>query len=802
MVTTIEISGAVTSTGLTAGPDVTLAVFDGGTVSGTTVAGGTLYMTRGFAFDTTLNSGSMEVRAPNTGVGSAVRTTINGGEATIVFGGTMSNTTMNGGTLNIFDGKAVDLLVNAGASVLNLGTAENMTLRGGQARGDGTYINAAISAGGKLLMSGGTDSGTVISNGGKLEKYGGNSTDSIIRNGGVELLTADPNYGFGGATATSATISAGGRQRIEAGQAVGTTVLSGGIQEIATVTGSGYFGEFSRQGTAAGTTVSSGGQQIISTGTTAFNTTVLSGGRITDNGTLEVNSGTIEEAGLIEGSGNVVVRGGVMLVTGANSYAGGTQLAGGTFDLRNAAGAGTGAIAFTTAANELLRISAGLTPGNVISGFLKGEQLDAVGFGTGVTATLGAGNKLTISGSVASATLNLDPTVNYSKLAFVTSAGGPDTTRLTVIEGIPTITSDGGGDTATVLVPENKTTVTTVKANDPNGDTLTFSIVGGADQGKFSIDSKTGVLTFKDSTNFEAPGSAAASNSYKLTVQVEDPGGLTDSQDITVTVTDVNEFAPVISSGDKATVVENTLATTIVYQAKATDGDTADVITSSLTGKDAAQFTIGKTDGAIRFVQSPDYDAPGDDGRNNVYDVVLHANDGLNDVTKDIAITVTNLPGEVWFAGTGGQSHTGTIEEDLLTGSNFNDILYGAGGNDRIFGNIGQDRLFGEAGNDLVDGGAGDDFLDGGTGNDTLSGGLGRDTFQFLAGFGKDTIFDFRPGTDIIQFSKSVFADFTAVSKATTSVAGAAVITAGTGDTVTLLGVTKTQLLAGDFKFI
>jgi len=46
-------------------------------------------------------------------------------------------------------------------------------------------------------------------------------------------------------------------------------------------------------------------------------------------------------------------------------------------------------------------------------------------------------------------------------------------------------------------------------------------------------------------------------------------------------------------------------------------------------------------------VRSPAYDEPTDAGRNNVYDVVLHANDGLNDTTKAVVITVTNVPGEV-----------------------------------------------------------------------------------------------------------------------------------------------------------
>ena len=52
----------------------------------------------------------------------------------------------------------------------------------------------------------------------------------------------------------------------------------------------------------------------------------------------------------------------------------------------------------------------------------------------------------------------------------------------------PTITSNGGGDTAAVSVAENTTAVTTVTATDPDaGQTLSYSIIGGADAAKFTI---------------------------------------------------------------------------------------------------------------------------------------------------------------------------------------------------------------------------------------------------------------------------------------------------------------------------
>ena len=53
----------------------------------------------------------------------------------------------------------------------------------------------------------------------------------------------------------------------------------------------------------------------------------------------------------------------------------------------------------------------------------------------------------------------------------------------------PVIVSNGGGATASLSVAENGTAVTTVSASDPDaGAVLTYSLVGGADQSKFTID--------------------------------------------------------------------------------------------------------------------------------------------------------------------------------------------------------------------------------------------------------------------------------------------------------------------------
>ena len=104
----------------------------------------------------------------------------------------------------------------------------------------------------------------------------------------------------------------------------------------------------------------------------------------------------------------------------------------------------------------------------------------------------------------------------------------------------PVITSNGASANANINVSENTTTVTTVTASDADGNSLAYSISGGTDAAKFSIDANTGVLTFVDAPNFEAPTDQGPNNVYDVIVQASD-GINTDTQAIAVTVTNVNE---------------------------------------------------------------------------------------------------------------------------------------------------------------------------------------------------------------------------------------------------------------------
>jgi VCBS repeat-containing protein len=112
------------------------------------------------------------------------------------------------------------------------------------------------------------------------------------------------------------------------------------------------------------------------------------------------------------------------------------------------------------------------------------------------------------------------------------------------VNDAPVITSDGGGATAALIRSENTTAVTTLMAVDPDGDALSFSLTGGADQARFAIDPDSGALSFVAAPDFESPTDTNLDNVYEVAVQVSDGVGGVDTQTLAVTITNVNE-APV-----------------------------------------------------------------------------------------------------------------------------------------------------------------------------------------------------------------------------------------------------------------
>ncbi|WP_296820685.1 M10 family metallopeptidase C-terminal domain-containing protein [Brevundimonas sp.] len=127
-----------------------------------------------------------------------------------------------------------------------------------------------------------------------------------------------------------------------------------------------------------------------------------------------------------------------------------------------------------------------------------------------------------------------------------------------------------------------------------------------------------------------------------------------------------------------------------------------------------------------------------------------------------------------------------------VRGSNFSDQLIGSDAANAFYGGSGKDYL---------DGAIGDDRLDGGAGNDRLRGSEGSDTFIFRGASGSDLIYDLEVGQDVISLDGSIFADFADVLIHTSDDGSGNAVISKSGVTITLQGVSKAQLQAGDFEF-
>ena len=189
-------------------------------------------------------------------------------------------------------------------------------------------------------------------------------------------------------------------------------------------------------------------------------------------------------------------------------------------------------------------------------------------------------------------------------------------------------------------VAENQTAAYTAVATDADGDDLSYSL-SGTDAALFTIDPTTGEVSFIEAPDFENPGDVGGDNVYDITVTASDDDSSTN-HDVTITVTNENDSDPIFNSGNSAGVAENQNVDSVVYTAMATDAD-GDTLSYSLSGADAARFTIDPNTGAVRFIASPDFENPGDVGGNNVYDITVTASDDDNSTDHDVAITVTNI---------------------------------------------------------------------------------------------------------------------------------------------------------------
>ena len=163
-------------------------------------------------------------------------------------------------------------------------------------------------------------------------------------------------------------------------------------------------------------------------------------------------------------------------------------------------------------------------------------------------------------------------------------------------------------------------------ATDPEGDAVTRWSLSGSDGGDFNI-SENGELTFRNTPDYDRPADGNRDNEYLVSVRAYDAGNRYGSLDVTVTVTNVNEEAPVVIGSQSLSFRENTTTTTRLYTYQARDADRNDAIIWSVGGTDGRLFAISER-GELTFSTLPDFESPGDFGGSNESDIEIVATDG------------------------------------------------------------------------------------------------------------------------------------------------------------------------------
>ena len=188
---------------------------------------------------------------------------------------------------------------------------------------------------------------------------------------------------------------------------------------------------------------------------------------------------------------------------------------------------------------------------------------------------------------------------------------------------------------STFTVAENAPVGATVGAktgtDEDAGDTLSYSITTGNDDGLFAIDASSGLVTVAGVLDHETSGL------HSLAVTATDTGSASSTATMTVTVSDVNE-APSISAST-FTVAENAPVGATVGAKTGTDEDAGDTLSYSITtGNDDGLFAIGASSGLITVAGVLDHETSG------LHSLAVTATDtGSASSTATMTVTVSDV---------------------------------------------------------------------------------------------------------------------------------------------------------------
>ena len=220
--------------------------------------------------------------------------------------------------------------------------------------------------------------------------------------------------------------------------------------------------------------------------------------------------------------------------------------------------------------------------------------------------------------------------------SFGASASIDVTIMVTDLDEAPEIMIGGlgiGGSNNIEYAENGTAAVQTYTVAGPDADVATWSL-SGDDMGDFVL-SNDGMLTFRNSPDYENPMDADMDNMYMVTVMAND-GTYDAMRMVTVTVTNEMELG-MLTGQASVDYMENGTAAVGTYTA---DGMVA--ASWSLGGDDMGAFTIGGSSGELMFASTPDFETPADTGMDNMYMVTVMAKAGGEMDMMEVMVTVTD----------------------------------------------------------------------------------------------------------------------------------------------------------------
>ncbi|HHW7769487.1 TPA: autotransporter-associated beta strand repeat-containing protein [Salmonella enterica] len=312
-------------------------------------------------------AGTLILNAENTYTGG---TTISGGTLVATNVDALgSGDVTDDATLELNTGGTFDNAISGSGQVVKSGDGA-LTLSGANSYSGGTLISdgTLVASNVEALGTGDvTDNATLALNTGGTFDNAISGSGNVVKSGDGTLTLSGSNTYTGGTLISDGTLVASNVEALGTGDVTNnaTLALNTGGDFTNNISGSG---QVVKSGddvlTLSGANSYSGGT-LISDGTlVATNVDALGSGDVTDNATLELNTGgTFDNA--ISGSGNVVKSGAdTLTLSGSNSYTGGTTISGGTLVASNVEALGTGDVTN----NAVLELNTGGTFDNAISG--------------------------------------------------------------------------------------------------------------------------------------------------------------------------------------------------------------------------------------------------------------------------------------------------------------------------------------------------------------------------------------------------------------------------------------------------